>query len=161
MKKLFSVLAVLFVLGTTSTFALGIGAQAGYTVNGHTGASLTLKLDNLPPVFALDLNLGTNYIFFGGTADWWFGNPTIAGPLGFYYGAGIAAGFASANTWTALEFGPRLVAGLNLFPVDFLEFYLQAAWQPTFTLWLSGDNSGLSTAWGCVPLNLGFRFWIR
>ena len=29
MKKLFSVLAVLFVMGTTSVFALGIGAQGG------------------------------------------------------------------------------------------------------------------------------------
>lgn len=160
MKKLFSVLAVLFVLGTTSTFATGIGAQFGYTIGGNTGAALTLKLDNLPPVFAIDLGFGSNYFSIGGTADWWITNPTIAGPLGVYFGPGLAASFVSvSDSYTALNIGARVVGGLNIFLAQVFELYLQAAWQPTFGIALSGDNSYGGFNWGSVPVNLGFRFW--
>ena len=160
MKKLFSVLAVLFVLGTTHAFSVGIGAQFGYTIGGNSGAALTVKLDNLPPVFALDLGFGTNYLSFGGTADWWIANPNLAGPINFYYGPGIAASFVNAgDNYTALNVGGRLVAGLNFFLVDFFELYLQVAWQPTFGIVLSGESSNGGFNFGAVPVNLGFRFW--
>lgn len=163
MKKLFSVLAVLFVLGTTSTFALGIGAQAGYTIGGNPGAALTLKLDKLPPVFAVDFNFGSNGFSIGGTADWWIANPNLVGPVNFYYGPGIAASFSSYGngdgSYTALNIGVRLVGGLNLFIADFFEPYLQLAWQPTFGIALSGDDSYGGFKWNSFPVNLGFRFW--
>jgi len=160
MKKLFSVLAVLFVLGTTSTFATGVGAQFGYTVGSYTGAALTLKLDDLPPVFAVDMGFGSNYFSIGGTADWWLANPNITGPLNFYYAPGVAVSFVSvSDSYTALNIGGRLVGGLNLFLGDVFEIYLQAAWQPTFVLALSGDNSSAGFRWNSFPVNLGFRFW--
>ena len=76
MKKLFSVLAVLFVLGTVNVFALGIGAQAGYTVNGSPSGAVTFKVDSLPCVFAVNADIG-DVTTVGITADWWIANPVI------------------------------------------------------------------------------------
>ena len=162
MKKLFSVLAVLFVLGTASTFATtGVGAQFGYTIGGNTGAALTLKIEKLPPVFAIDLGFGSNYLSVGGTADWWIANPTIGDtPFGVYFGPGLAASFVNVNdSYTAINIGARVVGGFNVFIGKVFEIYLQAAWQPTFGIVLSGDNSHGGFNWGSIPVNLGFRFW--
>lgn len=159
MKKLFSVLAVLFVLGTTNVFAkTGVGAQFGANVAGFTNgqAGLTFKLETLPCVFALDLGGGQTWFNFGLTADWWMANPKIEGTWGYYYGAGVAVGAYIFDNYANVSFGPRALIGTNIFLLErFLEFYLQLAWQPTFTV---GSN-GLSPNWGYLPVDFGFRFW--
>ena len=163
MKKLFSVLAVLFVMGTTSVFAFGIGAQAGYVVNTGAGGAVTFKVDKVPCVFAVDAAFNTNYVRVGGTADWWMANPKISGTWGYYYGVGLAAG---AGIWSgdasavAISFGPRVVLGTNVFVLkNQLEFYLQGAWQPTFSVYVNGNEGWADPAWLCFPINIGFRFW--
>ncbi len=160
MKKLFSVLAVLFVMGTANIFALGIGAQAGYTVGGNPGGALTFKLDTSPIVFAVDGTFSNSYFSVGVTGDYWLANPKIDRMWGYYYGVGAAAGFAcSNNNWMAVDLAPRAVVGTNIFVLDrFLEFYLQGAWQPTFRVYV-GNTSGVDYNLVSFPVNLGFRFW--
>ena len=161
MKKLFSVLAVLFVLGTTSTFAIGIGAQGTFNAGSSVtyGGALSLKLDNLPPVFAIRISPFGNGIYLGGTADWWVANPTISGPFGFYYAPGLAVGVGLDDDAAQLIVGGRLVAGVNVFIAKAFELYLQAAWQPTVGFWLSNNNS--APIWDMInfPVDIGFRFW--
>ncbi|MCQ2587999.1 MAG: hypothetical protein MJ174_07785 [Treponema sp.] len=163
MKKLFSVLAVLFVMGTTSIFALGIGAQAGYTAgSNHAGGALTFKLDKSPAIFAVDGNFWSNGFNVGATADYWLANPKIESTWGYFYGVGLAAGVGVYNDANdiSVDLGPRAVVGTNIFLLDrFVELYAQAAWQPTFRIWVSGANSGVDPNLVCFPVNLGFRFW--
>lgn len=164
MKKLFTVLSVLFVLGTANVFATGLGAQFGgnVTENGFgKGAAVTFKLDKVPCVFAADLGFDSNYFAAGLTADWWLANPKIEGTWGYYYAVGVGGSIAFANNdYAGFSIGPRAVLGTNVFVLKrALEFYLQIAWQPMLTLTSGDSNSGVSFAWTNFPVAIGFRFW--
>ena len=157
MKKITVILALLLVLTTSSVFALGIGAQAGYTATG-VGGALTFKLDDAPWLFALDANSFVP-LSIGLTADMWLANNTLAGPLNYYYGWGLAGSVALGGEHLGLFVGARALVGLNIFVLDnFLEFYLQAAWQPGVFLVLA-DKVGMAPALLNFPANFGFRFW--
>ena len=117
MKKLFSVLAVLFVLGTVNVFALGIGPQGGYTVNGSPSGALTFKVDSLPCVFAVSAELG-KVTAVGVTADWWIANPKIEGTWGYFYGLGLAGSFVVTSDVGGMFFGGRALVGTNIFLLD-------------------------------------------
>ena len=157
MKKLLAVLAVLFVMGTTSVFALGIGAQGGARVGRDTvgNGALTFKLDDKPFVFAVDGSFRSNYIGVGLTADMWLANPSISGPFGYYYGWGLAGSVGIGGDYLGFDIGARLLGGLNCKLLDgFIELYLQAAWQPTLAI-LPGIGFDLFS----FPVNGGIRFW--
>ena len=156
MKKLLSVLAILAVMGTAKIFAFGIGAQGGYPL----GGALTFKADNLPCIFAVNAYLG-DVTGIGVTADWWINNPTIQGTWGYYYGVGIGGTMHFADNYSALSVGPRAVLGTNVFALDkFLEFYLQAAYQPTLNINLSGGDGKIGFNWIGFNAALGFRVWL-
>jgi hypothetical protein len=139
-------------------FALGIGAQAGY-VGGGAGGALTFKLDTAPWVFAVNVDRLVNPLSIGGTADMWLANKNFAGPFNYYYGWGVAAGLNIYDSGLGLYAGARALAGINVFVLDkFLEFYLQAAWQPGIDLRL-GNNFAVEPVFVRFPVNLGFRFW--
>ena len=153
MKKLLSILAVLFVLGTANVFALGIGAQGGYTVNGAPSGAVTFKVDGVPCVFAVNADIG-NVTTVGVTADWWIANPVIEGTWHYYYGVGLAGGVALGDV-NAIFVGGRALVGTNVFLINnFLELYLQAAWQPGISI-----VNGIHPTYNQVPVNVGFRFW--
>lgn len=159
MKKLFTVLSVLFVLGTANVFATGIGAQFNANVtDGYMfpGASLTFKLDKVPCVFAADLTVKNSVFAAGLTADWWLANPKIEGTWGYYYAIGVGGSVWFANgQYGMVTVGPRAVAGTNVFLLKgALEFYLQGAWQPIVVI-----RDGVSFDPGNFPIAAGFRFW--
>ena len=153
-KKIIALLLVVALASTGAVFAkTGVGVQGGYNIGGGPDAALTFKLDSLPCVFALDLGLG-NGIAVGLTADWWIANPKIEGTWGWYYGVGLA-GSARIGDPLELTVGARALVGTNVFLIDnFLELYLQAAWQPTLSIL---PNVGFNLF--SVPVNGGFRFW--
>lgn len=156
MKKLCAILVVLFVIGTVNLFAFGIGVQGGASVGNGTagGAAITFKLDNAPWVFAADAAFYPNYVGLGLTADMWLGNPTISGSFGWFYGWGVAAGVGLGDIF-ALNIGARVFAGLNFLLLDdFLELYIQAAWQPTLCILPDIDPWLLN-----FPVTGGIRFW--
>ena len=157
MKKLFSVLAVLFVLGTTSVFAkTGIGLQGSLATGGSTsaGGGVTFKLSNVPCVFAVAVP-SFNPLAVGISADWWIANPVIEQTWHYYYGVGVAGAVLLADSGSVLSIGGRAVIGTNVFLINnFLELYLQGAWQPMFTI-ANGANPTLMN----FPFDLGFRFW--
>lgn len=154
MKKLFSVLAVLFVLGTVNVFALGIGPQGGYDVGGSPTADLTFKLDSTPFVFAAGAKLGKD-TSIGVTADYWLANPKIEGTWGYYYGVGAAANMHVTGEAGRFFVGGRALIGTNVYVLDkFIELYLQLAWQPGIGI----NNEGIGYEHS-FPVNLGLRFW--
>ena len=157
MKKLFSVLAVLFVLGTVKVFALGIGPQGGYAVQGAPSGALTLKVDSLPCVFAITADF-TEPVALGVTADWWVANPKIEGTWGYFYGLGLAGSVTVGENAGAIFAGGRAFVGTNIFLLNnFIELYLQAAWQPGVSIHNGGVTPVITK--GAFPINLGLRFW--
>ena len=161
-KKFFAVFAALALCVCTSSFAggkFGIGIQGGFVASSHGygDTSLTFKIPNVPPVFAVNVGIWDyNLHRIGVTADWWLANPNITGVLNWFYGPGLAVG-AAFNYGDGKDFGvyagARFVVGLNAWVVDFLELYLQAAGQ----IGVDSLNPQIFS-WG-IPLNLGIRFW--
>ena len=153
-KKIVAFLAALLVAGSAQLFAIGIGVQGGANLGAGSGnAAVTFKINN-PWVFAVDLGIYNNYVGIGATADWWIANPSISGPLRYYYGVGLA-GHVNLNEQIGFGVGARALAGLNLKLLDnFLELYLQVAWQPTLDI-LPNVNFSLAH----FPVAAGIRFW--
>lgn len=158
-KKLIAVLALVLVVSTTSVFAIGIGVQGGYTVNGVAGGALTFKPDGSDLIFAINADFWGYGVDIGGTADYWVANKTLAKPVNYYYGVGAGAGVNIwGNTLTATVAG-RVFIGLNLFTLDnFLEVYLQGAWQPGIAIGI-GNEGGVHPMLATFPINAGIRFW--
>lgn len=156
MKKAL-MLAALVIIGTSSLFAFGIGAQGGTNLNGGGGnAAITFKLDNLPWVFAADGVFANNYVSIGVTGDMWLAAKKISGPFGYFYGWGLAGNIRLGDP-VGLGIAVRVVGGLNVKLLDdFLEIYAQLAWQPGFAI-LPSFNFNL---WN-FPLQAGFRFWLK
>lgn len=157
MKKLFSVLAVLFVLGTTHLFAWAIGPEVGINpgLSKGTGA-LTFKLDNVPCIFAVQADIADPFAI-GVVADWWIANPKIQGTWRYYYGLGAVGSFAVGSDTGRIFVGGRAIIGTNIFLLDgFLEPYLQVAWQPGIRI-----ENGVHFEPIGFPIALGLRFWIH
>lgn len=156
MKKLFSVLAVLFVLGTTNVFAFGLGLQGGANLGaGSSSAAVTFKLDSAPWIFAADGAFYSEYVALGLTADMWLANENLTGPLNYFYGWGVNGSFGIGGDSVLVNAGVRVLGGLNLYVLDnFLEFYAQVAWQPNITV-LPEIHFNLVY----FPVSAGFRFW--
>lgn len=156
-KRFLGALLALAVVGSVSAFATGIGVQGGYNVaNGGTGAALTFKLDSFDGVFAVDANFANGqFVSAGLTVDYWVQNPRLAGMFHYYWGPGFAVAY-----WTnpAIYVAFRAVAGVNIFPIDFLELYAQIAWQPGILI--DFNNGFIGTDWWkSFPVNVGLRFW--
>lgn len=84
----------------------------------------------------------------------WIGNPVISKPLRWYYGWGVAGSIGFGDP-VGLSAGLRVLAGLNFKVLDnVLEFYLQAAWQPTIIIL---PEIGFNVFY--FPVVGGFRFW--
>ena len=160
-NKIMALAAALMVFGVANTFALGIGVQGGLGVGSKTtgGPGLTLKLDQLPWVFAGNASFGDG-LGIGVTADMWLANPNLVAFLNGYFGWGVAGTVYLSDSKVSIGAGGRLLAGLNAkFFNDFLEAYLQIAWQPgaTFNLAEGEDLIGANIFY--IPANIGVRLW--
>ena len=157
MKKAIMI-AALVVIGTASVFAFGIGVQGGTNINGGGGnTAVTFKMDNLPYVFAADFVPGNSYMSFGLTADMWIASKRIAKPFGYFYGFGGAGWLSSSSSYTKLGIAARVVGGLNAMLLDdFLEIYIQVAWQPGFQIL----QDFKFIPWN-FPAAFGVRFWLK
>lgn len=155
-KKMIAVLFILLVVSTASVFALGIGAQSGWST-GFSGA-LSIVPDSSSLRFAVNGYLGS-VTRVGITADKWIANKTLAKPVNYFYGLG-AAGTATLGGGLSVGVYGRALAGLNsYFLDDFLEVYLQFAWQPGLRIDL---YNGMDLQPEIVNFagDLGIRFWL-
>lgn len=158
-KRIIAVLVLLLAVSTVSVFALGIGAQAG-VVGTSADLALTIKPDSSTVIFAINGNIGSDWGYIGISGDKWVANKSLAKPINYFYGLGAAGGITlGGNTLTAGIYG-RAVIGLNCFLLDdFLEIYLQGAWQPGVVIAVGGD-AALDPVLYNFPVNLGVRFWL-
>lgn len=157
-NKLIAFIAALMVFGAANTFALGIGLQTGGSVAGFD-AGVTFKLDKYPLVFVANGSFG-DHITLGLIGDMWLGNPNLVAMLNAYYGWGLGGSVALSDDYVGLGGAGRIVGGLNAkFIDDFLEFFLQVAWQPGVAIGLGNDSGGLGIEVVNFPVNFGFRLW--
>lgn len=123
MKKTLFLFILISLTFTSPGYAnTAIGAQFG-----HPGdIALALKFNNFPVMaISWDLGGGAN---IGLTIDRWLINDNLSdAPLLWYLGAGIAGRIHTNNDKNAIGLGLRLPVGLQFFPVDPLELYLEGA----------------------------------
>lgn len=158
MKKIVAVLVLALVVSTASVFALGLGVQGGAS-SGAFGGALTIKPDGSDLIFAVNARLG-DVTFLSLTADKWVANKTLAKPVKYFYGVGANGGASVGGNNLAVGVYGRLLAGLNLYFLDdFMEVYIQGAWQPGVTVNL-GNNNAIDTVLTNFPVDVGFRIWL-
>lgn len=152
MKKKIIVLTIfLLLVSSVSVFSLGLGAAFGLDGlgSGTPGGNIMLsaKLDQLPFVLGLSYNLESPFTI-GVTADWQMVRQPLVNFINIYAGPG--AFFAFTNSAEAsIEAGLRVPVALYIFPVDFLECFLEIA--PAFSF-IPTIDLDFQTA-------VGFRFW--
>ena len=166
-KKVLGVFAALVMSASAGAFAntaLGLqgGGVVGFTPGGEFlgGGALgvTFKMSGIPVVFGGDIYIYSNgRVALGATADWWVGNPQLAGMLRFFYGLGIAGGGnALSGNFDSVYAAGRGFGGLNIFVLPTLELYLQMTLQPGAWIKLTEVHADFDFR---LPVNLGFRFW--
>jgi len=147
-------------------WALGVGAQFGGTWQSSvTGQSLSvfLKAPQLPIYWGIDLALfQTNSFSLGVTGDYFLIDEIFVpeARLGWFLGLGGYFQFSTGtggSSWTMIDFGVRLPIGIYIFPVDFLEIFLDIAPSLGFYTYVSGGSAvGLGGGW---QGDFGIRFW--
>lgn len=153
MKK-FAIAALLMgALALPQAFSLGIGGTFGLGGN-SLDAGLSLKLDNLPPVFGIQLAGSDNSFRLGLTADWWMINAKLVDALNYYVGLGGYARLGLGNN-AYFDGGLRIPLGLNIFVIKPLELFLE--WAPSVGARFS--PSFAFPDFGFTNFAIGFRFW--
>lgn len=155
-KKILIVAALLMVVCVGGAFAWGIGIQGGGGYPGAGNVAVTFKLDSLPLVFATNLYIRDSFTL-GLSADYWFLNNNIVGPLNWFIGAGLGAnlGFPVSDDGNfVFDLGLRVPVGLNMYLVDgFIEPYVQAV--PAIGM----DIVPFKFPTFRFDGNIGIRFW--
>ena len=149
MKRIFILTCLLLVLLAGTAIARdtnGIGFYGNLLGNGtgaNGGVGLTLRSGSFP-VIGLEWNSPSK---FSGSLDVWVVNPQTEDLQSYYIGLGGYAATTSANSSTTFNFGGRVPFGLQLFPVDQLEIFIEASPMIIF----------VPTIDWAVSVRLGFR----
>jgi len=163
-KKLLGLIAVLFIAGSTSVFAFGIGLQANADAGAvfSPGIALTFKLDSVPLVFAANWNFQETVTVIGLTGDYWIINSPItnigSSTLNWFFGVGFFANMTLyQDADSQFAGGIRLPLGLNMFIAKgVFEPFIQIA--PSFGVHFVPALGGEGLFW---PMSAGFRIWFK
>ncbi len=126
----------------------GIGLYGNLAGNGTGaggGAGLTLRYGSFP-VIGLEWNFMPHSSVIGASLDAWIVNDRIAERLSYYVGIGGYAAI-SAPAPNVFNFGGRVPLGLQFFPADPFELFLELSPMVIF----------LPTIDWTVSVRLGFR----
>ena len=158
MRRKVVVIAVALLLAVGgATFAqntFGIGAAFSLDAIGSLPqqALLSLKVPQVPILWGIGVEVNEGDFNMGLTADWWFYQTNLTGPLNFYLAAGVYAALPET-----FEVGGRIPLGLNIFPLPVAEIFLEFA--PT--LLIVSDREGVDIPDFGLQAALGFRFWFN
>ena len=159
-KRIVVLLLLVFLLGSAAGVSAqsynGVALGVGYTGNAFQsrwgGGMVTFHVPSSPLVFDLYPYVGSNGFGMTLTGDLWLLRQPIAGPFAWYLGPGLWIDFGLGSQFS-LGFGARLAIGLQLWVIQRLEIFLEAA--PGLGLFVL-PNVGF--AWP-VPISLGVRWW--
>ena len=157
MKRKVALLVLVLLIGAAAAgfgATWGVGASFGIDAIGGlpNQAMLSVKVPQLPILWGLGLQVGEDQANLGLTADWWLYTTNLFSFVNLYVGPGL---------YTALpepfELGGRVPIGLNAYPVDVFELFLEVA--PTLVL--ISDRDGINIPDFAVQGAFGFRFWFN
>ncbi|MCE5301086.1 MAG: hypothetical protein LLG37_09500 [Spirochaetia bacterium] len=129
MKKTPVALVVMFLAFAAPAWAYysnGIGLYGNLAGNGTGaggGAGLSLRYGQFP-VIGLEWNFMPNASLIGVSLDAWLVNQSIAERFSYYAGIGGYAAI-TGDSYNTFNFGGRIPFGLQLFPADSLEVFLE------------------------------------
>jgi len=153
MKKLLIITGMLLMLfaGTASARAVmnGIGIYGNLVGNGTGtggGLGLTLRYSSFP-ILGLEWTVLPHSSILGGSLDWWVVNEPLGGIFSYYIGIGGYAAVTTVAPTSTFNFGGRVPLGLQVFPLDPLEIFLEVSPMIVF----------LPTMDWTVSVRLGFR----
>ncbi len=149
-KKILVAAVILFFVASASVFSFGIGAAFGINEIGSGNVGnfmISAKFDQLPVVLGLTYNLDDPFTM-GLYADWHMVRQPLINFVNIYAGPGLYFAFADVEN-DAISLGLRVPVALYIFPIDFLEIFLEVA--PAFSFIPSPDLNFQSA--------IGFRFW--
>lgn len=125
-SKVIIISVLLVVIMAASASAWGIGVAVGIEPLGgllDPGVMLSFMPPKVPILFGVGFIIGQSQFAMGVTADWWALNRNLVGILNIYMGPGLYFGIAG----DLISLGGRLPIGLNIFPIDFLELFIEIA----------------------------------
>lgn len=153
-RRIVIVAIVLMMAVSTVGFANSFGIGGAFSIDTLGGlpnsAMLSLKIPQLPIVWGIGARIGTDYFDLGLTADWWLYHQNLVSFIGLYVGPGLYLTLPQT-----VEVGGRIPIGINAFPLDILELFLEIA--PTL-LFFSSDAGVQIPRFG-LQGSFGFRFW--
>lgn len=126
MRKTIVVAVLLFVVVAMGASAWGIGAAIGIApIGGLPGSNVLLSImpPKVPILFGVGFTIGQAQFAMGITADWWMVNTNLFSFVNLYLGPGLYLGIEGSN----ITFGGRVPIGLNIFPIKWLELFLEIA----------------------------------
>jgi hypothetical protein len=132
MKKFLIICGMLLMLfaGTATAKAMnGIGIYGNLVGNGTGtggGLGLTLRYSTFP-VLGLEWNFLPNSSILGGSLDWWVVSQQLGGIFYYYIGIGGYAAMTTVAPTSTFNFGGRVPLGLQVYPVDQLELFLEVS----------------------------------
>ena len=147
-----------------SGWGVGVVGQGSFGLSGagRGGAALSLKMPHLPIYWGIDFGLSKNYLGIGATGDLYFIDDTLARDinLGWFFGLGAYADvylYNGSESGISLGVGARTPIGVNIFPLNFLEIFLDLA--PSLGVGFGiGDRGGIGLDSG-IGADFGVRFW--
>lgn len=132
-----------------STTMNGAGIYGNLMGNGTGtggGLGLTLRYSSFP-VLGIEWNMLPNSSILGMSIDWWVVNQPLGGIFSYYIGVGGYAAINTAGVVNIFTFGGRVPLGLQVYPIEPLEIFLEASPMIIF----------IPTMDWTVSVRLGFR----
>lgn len=153
-KKIVVIALVLIAVVAMGGFAEKIGIGAAFGLNALGGlpssAMLSVKIPQLPILWGVAAQFGAGNFNAGVTADWWLYQQDLGSSIGLYVGPGLYLSLPEP-----FEIGGRIPIGLNAFPLDFLEVFVELA--PALVFFSS--DTGVTIPDIRLQGAAGFRFW--
>ena len=155
MKKTWIIALVLLVALAAGASAQTFGVGGAFSIDAFGGlpssALLSLKLPQLPVLWGIGLQLTENTFNMAFTADWWLYQQNLVSFIGLYVGPGLYLSLPDA-----IEFGGRVPIGINAYPIDVLELFIEIA--PTLLFF---SDTGVQIPSFGLQGAFGFRFWFN
>jgi len=155
MKRIGLIALVLLVAVTIGATAQTFGIGGAFSIDSLGGlpssAMLSVKVPQLPMLWGVGLQLSENDFNMAFTADWWLYQQNLVSFLKLYVGPGLYLSLPNR-----IEFGGRVPIGINAYPIEVLELFLEVA--PTLLLF---SDTGIDIPSFGLQGAFGFRFWFN
>ncbi len=151
-KKILLFAVIILIISSTSAFSWAIGGSFGIDPLGGLPMQvmLSVKPPSIPIVFGVGAQINQDLFNVGLTLDWWLYQSPLVGIISIYIGPGLYLAVPDP-----FELGGRIPVGLQIFPIDILELFLEI----TPALVFVSNRSGITIPQFALQGAVGFRFW--